>query len=284
MNKTTEQAFDYCLDIAWKHYENFPVASFLVPKRIRKHIAAIYAFSRIADDYADEGNIPPNQRIALLNEWEEQFRLCCEGNVTHPVFIALQNTIQTFSLPPVLFYKLLRAFKMDVTHNRYSTWDELLAYCDHSANPIGRLLLLLFGYRDELQHNYSDAICTALQLTNFWQDLSIDLKRNRLYIPSEIYSNYNFRTDDFFQPVKADTLKQIVEEVVHRTEMLYDKGTQLLPTLRYPLRWEIKLTILGGKEILKKIKDLNYNTFTERPTLQKRDTIFLLFRTFFLYI
>ena len=171
----------------------------LVPKPLRKHFYSIYAFARTADDFADEGyteNYTEQERLELLEEWREMLRASDAGRATHPIFVALAETRSQFDLPITLFEDLLSAFKQDVTKRRYQSFDELLDYCRRSANPIGRLILLLFGYRDEQLHKWSDDICTALQLANHWQDVRIDLAKDRVYLPAEDLARFRVSYDD----------------------------------------------------------------------------------------
>jgi hydroxysqualene synthase len=185
----TETAYARCLEIAQRHYENFPVASRLLPRRARPHIAAIYAFARIADDFADEGTRSPAARLALLDDWQTRLHKAVlapksdDDSDASAIFHALGNSIRQFNLDVQLFDDLLSAFRQDVNVRRYETWADVLDYCRRSANPVGRLVLRVNGYRDERLDACSDAVCTALQLTNFWQDLEVDLKKDRLYVP-----------------------------------------------------------------------------------------------------
>ena len=183
---SVDRSFEYCEQLTRSHYENFPVGSALVPKRLRKHFYSIYAFARIADDFADEGygqGYSESERLEALGEWRRMLRHSRAGGARHPVFVALAQTATEFDLPSALFEDLLSAFVQDVTVRRYQSFDQLLDYCRRSANPIGRLVLMLFGYRDEHRHDLSDQICTALQLTNHWQDVAIDLDKDRIYLP-----------------------------------------------------------------------------------------------------
>ncbi len=188
---TLAEAFAYCLSLARNHYENFPVASWIMPKQLRPHIAAVYAFSRIADDFADEAEYE-GERMAYLEDWENQLETLHEKEPIHPVFIALKDTLQRFAIPIELFSDLLRAFKMDVDVSRYHTFEGLLEYCRHSANPVGRIVLHLMGYPAPRLMEYSDAICTALQLANFWQDVRIDLAKNRIYLPLQDLMRFQY--------------------------------------------------------------------------------------------
>src|SRR5215213_4544846 len=186
--QSVELAYKYCEKLAKAHYENFPVGSLLIPKRLRKHFYSIYAFARTADDFADEGyehGERAEERIAKIHEWGRMLKQALCGQASHPIFIALAETQARFDLPPDLFEDLLSAFAQDVTRTRYESFEQLLDYCDRSANPVGRLILLLFGHKDEGLHQMSDSICTALQLANHWQDVGIDLRKDRVYLPLE---------------------------------------------------------------------------------------------------
>lgn len=275
------QAFKYCQQIAREHYENFPVASVFLPKNIRKHIAAVYAFARIADDFADEGSLTPQERLEKLDEWEQQLRACYHGTASHPIFIALRETVSTFHIPREYFERLLIAFRADVTKNRYETWHEVLSYCENSANPVGRIVLHLFGYTDAERCRHSDAICTALQLTNFWQDLSVDIARNRIYIPRDDIKRYGCSEDDILAQRCTPNVHDLLHEMVLRTEQLFEQGRRLTSMVHFPLNCELKLTVLGGYHILTLIRKQNYNTFVKRPTLGAQSVLPLLFRCFF---
>src|SRR5262245_36332982 len=183
-----EDSYQYCEQLARSHYENFPVGSVLIPKQLRKHFYAIYAFARIADDFADEGYSQAYtelDRLRWLAQWQQMLTDSLAGHANHPVFVALTETRERFDLPDALFLDLLSAFTQDVSVRRYESFDQLLDYCRRSANPIGRLILLLFGIREQREHAWSDQLCTALQLANHWQDVAVDLEKDRIYLPQE---------------------------------------------------------------------------------------------------
>ena len=198
------EAYAYCQQVARRHYENFPVASWLLPPEMRPHVAAVYAFARLADDFADEGTRDPAERERLLDDWLERLHASmATGHKTHIgrgdhhlVFAALGATIRDRDLPVPLFEDLLSAFRQDVRVVRYQTWDDLFDYCRRSANPVGRLVLRIAGHRDDTLDAASDAVCTALQLTNFWQDLDIDWRRGRLYLPASERESAGARVED----------------------------------------------------------------------------------------
>ncbi|HKS40634.1 MAG TPA: squalene synthase HpnC, partial [Blastocatellia bacterium] len=223
-------AYDYCERLARSHYENFPVGSVLVPKRLRKHFYSIYAFARTADDFADEGyteNYTEQERLELLEEWRRMLRASDAGRATHPIFVALAETRSQFDLPITLFEDLLSAFKQDVTKRRYQSFDELLDYCRRSANPIGRLILLLFGHRDQQFHKWSDDICTALQLANHWQDVRVDLAKDRVYLPAEDLARFRVSYDDLAGSHADQSFKQLMKYEVARARELFARGKPL---------------------------------------------------------
>jgi squalene synthase HpnC len=271
-----EQAFRTCEEIAFRHYENFPVASYFIPKAKRKYLAAIYAFARIADDIADEEGLGDEIRLRKLSELEQKLFHSLNGKGVDPVFVALAETIARFGLSPELFRNLLTAFRMDVEKKRYADWDELLTYCSFSANPVGRLILQLFDYHGEGILHASDAICTALQLTNFWQDLSIDVKRNRIYLPLEDMKKFNCRVEDVLQLRSDESFRSLMLHVAEKTALLFEEGKPLLNSVGRDLKFQVTLTWLGGMRILQKIQRSNYDFFRDRPTISVWDKCWLV--------
>lgn len=273
----TDEAFAHCQQIARGHYENFPVASVLIPKRLRPHVCAIYAFSRAADDVADEGDAPPEQRLRQLDEWEQNLDDACNGNPSGPVFTALAATIRQHSIPVQLLRDLLAAFRMDARNDGYATMADLLFYCRHSANPIGRLVLHLFGLATPERVRLSDMVCTGLQLVNFWQDLSVDIPRGRLNIPREILQSFGCLPDHLRRGCCAPNCQQMIKQLTEDAGRLLREGRALLPLIPHRrLRWELTLTVRGGLAIARKIRLANYNTVAVRPTLGKMDAARLL--------
>ncbi|QSR88354.1 squalene synthase HpnC [Methylacidiphilum caldifontis] len=280
-----EEAYLYCKKIA-SHYENFPVG-LLVGKDLAPHVHAIYAFSRIADDYADEGYLlkgneieneqKRKERLDKLNRWQSHL-LDTKCNHKNPVFLALHDTIQKFDLPIKLFTDLLDAFRQDVLKNRYENFEEVLDYCKKSANPIGRLVLYLHHQTAEFQFFCSDCICTALQLANFWQDISIDLGKNRIYLPRQEMEQFKVSEADLFKRNFNSNFKELLSFQVQRTSNLFEKGKALINTLPFPLKLEIALTWHGGKRILDKIEKVGYNTLKFRPKLHYTDFFLLLIK------
>ena len=277
-------AYQKCQKLADEHYENFPVAK-MVPKAIRKHVAAVYAFARTADDIADEEHESIAEddpiRIENLRKFEAQLDLPDEN--LDPqwawIFIAVADTIEKFSIPKQLFKDLISAFAQDVEKKRYADFPELLDYCRRSANPVGRLVLLLHKINDETLFKYSDDICSALQLANFWQDMSVDRFKNRIYIPQ---SDWNGATEEELFAIKAsERVKKILQFECERTEEMFKSGERLVEHLPFPLRLEIKLTLAGGRSILNKIKSQDYDTLWMRPKLNTFDKVKLLFSAIF---
>jgi squalene synthase HpnC len=273
---TTPEAFQFCEKLARDHYENFPVASMLTPREKRPHVYALYAFARIADDFADEPGLSTAERIDSLVDWEEQLLEAYRGQAHHPVFIALSETVKRFEIPVDLFQALLMAFRSDVTTNRHETFSDLLDYCSNSANPVGRLVLLLHNYRSESMMDLSDSICTALQLTNFWQDVSVDLLKDRVYIPLEDLREFGYSEDELFGRKYTQAFKDLMCFEVDRTRDLFRDGYSLLSEVEKDLRLELRLTWNGGMRILSKIERSDYQVLTHRPALSLFDKASLL--------
>ncbi len=278
---TADEAFAFCAQITNAHYENFPVASLFLPEEKRPYIQAIYAFSRIADDFADERSRPPEARLNDLNDWEKQLERCYEGNAEHPVFIALIETVKRNQIPIETLKNLLTAFKRDVSQNRYETFDDLLSYCKCSANPVGRLVLMIFGNRDEELFKLSDDICTSLQLANFWQDVAIDLKKDRLYIPLEDMKQYDYKLDDWKSGVMDEKFRQLMKFEIERTREMFYRGAQLLSLVEKELQFELKLIWFGGMTILRRIEKNQFDVVRRRPTLNFSDKFLILVRALF---
>jgi len=273
-----KKAYNEAIKFAKSHYENFPVVSFFLPNRLKKHIAVIYQFARQADDIADEGNYPIDFRLMLLENYKNKLINTLEENYEDDFWMALGNTIKSMRLTPEYFFNLLSAFEQDVTVTRYKTFDDLLNYCERSANPVGRLILELFEIRDEKVMEYSDAVCTALQLTNFYQDISIDYSKNRIYLPLNEMKKFGVSENIFELKKNNANFKQLLKYHIEKTKELFNKGKNILNYLPGILRLQIKLTILGGERILEKIEELDYDTLNYRPILSKKDLVNLFFR------
>lgn len=277
-----KSSFKYCEDIARSHYENFPVASFFIPKEKRKYIYSIYAFARAADDFADEPGIRSKEdRLNLLNEWNQKLIDCFNDKIYDPIFIALNKTVRDCKIPIEPLENLLKAFKQDVLKSRYENFEEVLAYCINSANPIGRLMLMVFGYNDDNMNALSDKICTALQLTNFWQDIDTDLEKDRIYLPLNDLKKFGYSVDDLKNKIVNDKFKSLLQFEIERTERLFEEGKELIKvTKKYKdlkkLSQQLVLTYYGGMKILYKIKEINFDIFNKRPKLNLIDKLSLL--------
>lgn len=278
MSAELDQAYAYCRRFAAGHYENFPVASLLLPMRLRNPIAAIYAFARSADDMADEGNASPAARLASLDDWQNRLHAAVAGHATDPIFIALSDSIRRFHLPVALFEDLLSAFRQDVRKHRYATFAELIDYCRRSANPIGRLLLHLYGEMDEKKLARSDALCTALQLINFWQDVGVDYTKNRIYLPEEDMLRFRVGEADLRAGRQTPQIQGLMRFEVERARQLLQSGAPLGRTLPGRLGFNMRLTILGGAAILEAIAKNGYDVLHKRPVLSWTDWLRILKR------
>jgi phytoene synthase len=285
LNGEVAAAYAYCRRLARQHYENFPVASILLPPSARPHVAAVYAFARLADDMADEGVRPAADRLRDLEAWQSRLHAAVNGaplpdGPHREVFVALQNTIRASALPVDLLDDLLSAFRQDVTVTRYATWADLLDYCRRSANPVGRLVLRIAGYHDGARDEASDAVCTALQLTNFWQDLAIDWRRGRLYVPEEIWKPAGAREPDLDAGRMTPEWRAALREAARRTRSYFAAGRPIGDAVHGRLRWELRATWLGGTTILDKLDAADFDVFTHRPALSSRDAPALAWRLF----
>jgi squalene synthase HpnC len=277
-------AYTACIRLARAHYENFPVASWMLPRESRPHIAAIYAFARTADDFADEGDRTPEARLALLNDWEARLVGAARGRVSDDtsdyglIFRALAETMRTFDLGPEPFSALLSAFRQDVITRRYERWDDLLDYCRRSANPIGQLVLRVTRHEGRDLLRYSDAVCTALQLANFWQDLARDWLKGRLYVPRELTQAVGADEADLARGYVSREWQSALQEASRRTRMLFEAGRPLPSLVRGRLRWELRATWLGGLRILARTEAAHFDVFTRRPVLGWRDGLWIAAR------
>ena len=274
-NKELEQAYSYCRQLSKSHYENFPVASLLLPKQLRNPISVIYAFARTADDFADEGSTSPDVRLQQLGQYSGALRqIENNGYQGHsPIFIALQDVITRYQLPINLFDDLLTAFKQDVVKSRYANFQEVLDYCRYSANPVGRLLLLLNGRPSQQQLQQSDAICTALQLINFYQDIVQDYcEQDRVYIPQNELAKAGLAETDLIQ---ADTQKiaPLLRSLYLRAAQLMHQGYQLGASLNGRLGWEVRAMTLGGITTLALIQRQDDARLLTRPRLSRLQLI-----------
>lgn len=279
MNKS-DSAYKSALAFAKQHYENFPVVSFLIKKELRKDVAIIYWFARTADDYADEGNFTDEKRLDLIDNFRYRFSQLMAGNFENDFERALYLTISKHDLDPAAFYDLLSAFRQDVVKKEYSDFNELLDYCRRSANPVGRLILQLYNVRNDEANRLSDKICTALQLTNFYQDIGIDYKKGRIYLPQDEMEKFNVNRNIFELRENSLNFKALLKYQVNRARLLFNEGRNLVNYLSGLFKYEIKWTILGGEEILSKIEKSDYSVLTNRQEISKKDFLRLFFRAF----
>jgi squalene synthase HpnC len=298
---TEAEAFAYCSQLTRSHYENFPVGSLLLPKNLQPAIHSLYAFMRTADDFSDEDRRPGDEaeRLAWLETWDQMLLDCQKGSARHPIFIALRAMLDRYKLPVEWLRDLLRAFKQDVTVRRYATYEDLLTYCRYSANPVGRLILTLFGYRDEELYRLSDAICTGLQLANHWQDVAVDLQKDRIYLPQEDMVRFGIPSSphvvsgdpgalrkDSGPPTEAlggDGFRQLMAFEVARARGLFVTGRSLPEKVQGRLRWELRFTWSGGMRILDKIEAVDYDVFRHRPVVTKLDWALVALRGAFFH-
>jgi len=254
------------------HYENFPVASILLPKRLRPAVEAIYAFARSADDLADEGDAAPEQRLAALKAYEDALARIEQGATEHePMFERLAQVVREYDMPVKPLYELLSAFKQDVLVTRYATYDALLDYCTRSANPVGLMMLHLYGEASEENIRDSDAICTALQLINFWQDVAVDLHKERIYLPLEDLNRYAISPAALNHPSARPRWRSLMKFEVARARALLLSGAPLALRLQGRIGFELRMVVQGGLRILDAIEAVEYDVFLHRPKLSKRD-------------
>jgi squalene synthase HpnC len=272
-----KDAEQYTRWLATHHYENFTVASYLVPAKLRQHFYNIYAYCRWADDLGDEIG-DPAKSLELLDWWHDELQRCYGGDATHPVFVALRHTIQSFDIPVRPFADLLTAFRQDQTVHRYPTWDAVLDYCRYSANPVGRLVLYLGGYADSERQTLSDFTCTALQLANFWQDVARDLEKDRIYIPLDMLASCGLNESDLFRRVCDERYVRLLRPLVDRTRELFQKGLPLAQSVNSDLRIDIQLFSRCGLALLDAIESIGYKTLEQRPTLSAATKLKLLGR------
>jgi len=280
------RAYDACERLAQAHYENFPVASRLLPAPMRPHVAAVYAFARIADDMADEGTAPAAERQAELLRWQQRLHdavASTNGNMpsgdhSDLILAALAHSIRSLDLPVSLFDDLLSAFGQDTTTNRYDSWPEVFDYCRRSANPIGRLVLRIAGIRDDTLDRSSDALCTALQLTNFWQDFGRDWRSGRLYVPREVQSRCRARESELHGPMLPGAWTSALEICIDKTSALFAEGRAVCDGVGGRLKFELRVTWLGGRRVLDRVRATGADLLHVRPTLGASDVPSLLWR------
>ena len=274
---TVEKSYAYCEEFVRAHTESYPVASRFVPSELRPHIVALYAFARSADDFADEPEYE-GRRAEALDRWESALSRAAHGEADHPVFVALADTMERRELPIPPLEDMLTAFRMDMDVRRYATFQALRGYTARSADPVGRLLLALFGYRDPELVRYADEMSTALQLTNFWQDVAADAARDHIYLPAEDMHFFGVTEADVKALKPTPALRDLMRFEVARTRALYDKGRPLLDKLGSDLRMELTLIWLVGTTILDKIEAAHYDVFAQRPAIRRRDQAIIMAR------
>ncbi|HEY6183036.1 MAG TPA: squalene synthase HpnC [Terriglobales bacterium] len=271
------EAQQYCERLARSHYENFSVASWFLPSRLRQHFFNVYAYCRISDDLGDEvGN--PQASLQLLDQWETELDACYRGNPRHPVFVALRQTITKLDIPRDPFANLLKAFRQDQTVTRYQTFDDLLGYCLNSANPVGHLVLYLCGYRDAERQKLSDFTCTALQLANFWQDVSVDYAKGRIYLPLEDLARYAVSENDIAKNRNTADFCSLMRFEVNRARDWFFQGFGLIDKVDKELAVDLELFSRGGLEILKAIEHQGFAVLGRRPAISKSRKLWLVAR------
>jgi squalene synthase HpnC len=272
---TTAGAEAYTRWLATHHYENFHVASFLLPKRLHQDFYNVYSYCRWADDLGDEIG-DRAESLRLLGWWREQLEAMYAGEASHPVFVALRRTVARCSIPPEPFADLIRAFEQDQTVARYTTWQDLYGYCRYSANPVGRLVLYLCGYSDAERQRLSDATCTALQLANFWQDVAVDLEKDRVYIPLEVLERHGYGLEDLYARRMTPAFRDVMREIVARARELFAEGLPLSSMVDRRLALDIDLFSRGGLRVLDKIAEQDYDVLSRRPAISKAERVWLL--------
>jgi squalene synthase HpnC len=269
------ESLDYTRWLATHHYENFHVVSFLLPKKLHQDFYNVYSFCRWADDLGDEIG-DTDESLRLLSWWRSELHGMYRGQTAHPVFVALQGTVERHHIPIEPFDRLITAFEQDQTVTRYQNFEEVLAYCVNSANPVGHLVLYLCGYRDAERQALSDFTCSGLQLANFWQDISVDLEKNRVYLPLNLLDNHGYTVDELFGGTEDARFRAVMREAVDVAEDLFRKGLPLVKMLDGRLALDIALFGRGGLKILEKIRDQNYNVLRRRPHISKVERAVLL--------
>lgn len=274
---SVEEAQQYCRRLARSHYENFSVASWFLPKHLRQHFYNVYAYCRISDDLGDEVG-DPNLSLQLLDQWERELDACYSGYARHPVFVALSETIRLFDIPRQPFADLLKAFRQDQTVTRFPTFDAVLSYCVYSANPVGHLVLYLCGYRDAERQALSGYTCTALQLANFWQDVSRDYAKGRLYLPLEDLDRFGVTDDDIPERRNTAAFRSMMRFEVERTRDWFRRGYPLIGKVNRELAIDLELFSRGGEEVLNAIESQKYAVLGNRPAISKMRKLSLLAR------
>jgi squalene synthase HpnC len=271
-------ALAYTRWLAANHYENFHVVSVLLPRHLHQDFYNVYAFCRWADDLSDEIG-DRAESLRLLGWWRGELEAMYEGRTQHPVFVALEGTAKKYELEPALFRALIRAFEQDQVVSRYETWEKLFCYCRNSANPVGRLVLRLCGYRDPERDRMSDATCTALQLANFWQDVPVDLEKGRIYLPLEVMRKHGCTEEDLMARRFTPGFREAMREAVGVARVFFERGLPLVGTVDRRLALDLDLFSRGGMRVLEKIERQDYNVLERRPVIGKTERALLLVRS-----
>jgi squalene synthase HpnC len=272
-----QDAYAYCERLARGHYENFSVATWFLPKRLRQHFYNVYAYCRISDDLGDETGDTAIS-LQLLDQWESELNACYNGSPKHPVFVALAGTVREFNIPKQTFLNLLTAFRQDQRITRYETFEDVLGYCRNSANPVGHLVLYLCGYRDPERQQLSDFTCTALQLANFWQDVSPDYEKGRVYLPLEDLRAYGVAEADIANKNNSQAFRELMRFEVQRAREWFEHGLPLVKMVNRELAIDIELFTRGGQEILNAIEKQQYAVLGSRPAISKSRKLALVAR------
>ena len=272
-----EEARAYCLRLATTHYENFSVATWFLPKRLRQHFYNVYAYCRISDDLGDEVG-DPGLSLRLLDQWETELVACYAGTPRHPVFVALAETVRQFEIPQHEFADLLTAFRQDQTTTRYPTFADVVGYCKYSANPVGHLVLYLCGYRDAERQVLSDSTCTALQLANFWQDVSVDYAKGRIYLPLEDLQRFAVSEQDIAAQRNTPAFREMMKFEVERACDWFNAGLPLVGKVDKELAIDLELFTRGGQEILNAIEQQDFAVLGRRPSISKARKLALVAR------
>jgi squalene synthase HpnC len=270
-------AQQYCVRLATSHYENFPVVTWFLPKRLHQHFYNVYAYCRISDDLGDEVG-DKQQSLLLLDQWEAELALCYKGEPRHPVFVALRETVRKFDIPQHEFSDLLRAFRQDQIVTHYPRFADLLGYCQYSANPVGHLVLYLCGYCDAERQKLSDYTCTALQLANFWQDVALDFEKGRTYLPLEDFARFGVRERELAERRATPQFRAMMKFEIERAREWFQRGLPLAKKVDRRLALDIELFSRGGLAILRAIERQNYDVLSSRPVISRRRKILLLAR------
>ncbi|MFL6386535.1 MAG: squalene synthase HpnC [Terriglobales bacterium] len=271
------EARAYCERLAKSHYENFSVATWFLPKRLRQHFYNVYAYCRISDDLGDEVG-DPQQSLELLDQWETELNACYAGSPRHPVFVALAETVKQFGIPQHEFSDLLIAFRQDQTVTRFETFDDILAYCRYSANPVGHLVLYLCGYSDAERQQLSDYTCTALQLANFWQDVFVDYGKGRIYLPLEDLRRFGVTGEDIAGRRATPQFVAMMKFEIERAREWFARGLPLVKMVNRELAIDLELFSRGGQEILNAIERQGFDVLKARPAISKSRKLLLVLR------